>query len=86
MEIVISEQAHKHIEYWKKTKNFKVQKRIIDLKNAIVLNPFEGIGNPEALKHKLSGKWSRRIDKANRFVYNMIDNELHIYSLKEHYE
>jgi toxin YoeB len=86
MEIVISEQAQKHIEYWKKTKNIKVQARIIALKNAIIFNPYKGIGSPEPLKHKLSGKWSRRIDKENRFVYNLIDNILHIYSLKGHYE
>jgi toxin YoeB len=86
MEIVISEQAQKHIEYWKKTKNLKVQVRIIELKNAIMLNPFVGIGNPEALKHKLSEKWSRRIDKVNCFVYNVLDDKLYIYSLKGHYE
>ncbi len=75
MEIVISEQAQKHIEYWKKTKNIKVQELIIELKNAIILNPYQGLGNPEPLKYRLSGKWSRRIDKINRFVYNIIDNK-----------
>ena len=56
MEIVLSEQAQKHIEHWKKTKNLKIQQRIIELKNAIILNPYQGIGNPKPLKHHLSGK------------------------------
>jgi toxin YoeB len=86
MEIVLSEQALKHIEYWKKTKNIKIQERIIQLKNAILSNPYQGIGNPEPLKHHLSGKWSRKIDKVNRFVYSIENDQLHIYSLKGHYE
>lgn len=86
MEIILSEQAQKHIDYWKQTKNIKIQNRIIELKNAIILNPYQGLGNPEPLKHKLSGKWSRKIDKVNRFVYNIQINKLHIYSLKGHYD
>lgn len=85
MEIVLSIKAQKHIEFWKKTNNLTVQKRIIELKNAILIDPFKGIGKPEPLKHDLSGKWSRRIDKANRFVYSIKDNTLHIFSLKGHY-
>jgi toxin YoeB len=85
MEIVLSEDAQKHIDHWKKKKNVKIQERIKDLKDAIILNPYHGIGNPEALKYHLSGKWSRKIDKVNRFIYSIIDNQLHIYSLKGHY-
>ena len=85
MEIVLSKQAQKDIEYWKKTKNTKIQERIIELKNAILLDPYQGIGNPEPLKHQLTGKWSRRIDKVNRFVYHIEENQLHIFSLKGHY-
>ena len=85
MEIVLSKQAQKDIEYWKKTKNTKIQERIIELKNAIILDPYQGIGNPEPLKHQLTGKWSRRIDKVNRFVYHIEENQIHIFSLKGHY-
>ena len=85
MEIIISDIAKKHIEYWKKTNNTKVQKRIIELKNAILTSPFKGIGKPEPLKYQLIGKWSRRIDKENRFVYKIENDTLIIYSLKGHY-
>jgi toxin YoeB len=86
MEIVVSKKAIEHIEYWKKVKNIKAQERIIELKNAILQDPFKGIGKPEPLKYKLSGKWSRRIDKENRFIYAIENNVLHILSLKGHYE
>lgn len=85
MEIVLSETALKHIEFWKKTNNIKIQKRISELKNAIFIEPYSGIGKPEPLKYKLAGKWSRRIDKENRFVYSIENNTLYIYSLKGHY-
>ena len=85
MEIIISETAQLHIKYWKKTNNVVVQKRISVLKEAIVADPYKGIGKPEPLKYGLSGTWSRRIDKANRFVYAIENNTLHILSLKGHY-
>jgi toxin YoeB len=57
MEIVLSETAIKHIDFWKKTNNLTVQKRIFELKNAIIKELYNGIGNPEPLKYQLSGKW-----------------------------
>ncbi len=85
MEIILSVKALEHIEYWKRTNNIAIQKRITELKNAIITEPYKGIGKPESLKYQLSGKWSRRIDKENRFVYSVEDNILYIYSLKGHY-
>ena len=86
MEIILSDKALEHIDYWKRANNIAVQKRITELKNAIITSPFKGIGKPEPLKHELAGKWSRRIDRGNRFVYAVENNTLYIYSLKGHYE
>ncbi|MCD4710305.1 MAG: type II toxin-antitoxin system YoeB family toxin [Bacteroidales bacterium] len=36
---------------------------------------YSGTGNPEALKYYLSGYWSRRINKRDRIVYNVIDDK-----------
>jgi len=85
MEIILSPEALEHIEYWKKTNNIAVQERIKSLKNAIIESPYKGIGKPEPLKYELNGKWSRRIDRKNRFVYAVENNILYIYSLKDHY-
>ncbi len=84
MEIILSAKALEHIDFWKKTNKTAIQKRISELKDAIVNDPYHGIGKPEALKHQLSGKWSRRIDRENRFVYSVENNTLTIYSLKGH--
>jgi len=85
MQINYTPKAKEHLEFWIKSGNKPVLKKILQLTKAIVENPFEGIGKPEALKYELSGYWSRRIDGEHRFVYNIIDDNLIIYSLKGHY-
>lgn len=79
MELVLLEQAKKDIEYWKKSGNQKVQKRISELIDDTLQHPFEGKGKPEALKGILRGKWSRRITKEHRMVYSVSDGFLYIY-------
>ena len=49
------------IEYWKKTGTPSELRKIQSLIQSIEQTPFQGIGKPEALKHELSGQWSRRI-------------------------
>ena len=61
-------------------------KKIAQLTRAILENPYQGIGKPEALKYDLSPKWSRRITQEHRYVYQIIDDTLNVFSLKGHYE
>jgi toxin YoeB len=63
----------------------KTLRRINDLIKDAQRDPFAGIGKPEALKHALSGFWSRRIDETNRLVYQVRDEELVIISCRYHY-
>ncbi|MEO8407376.1 MAG: Txe/YoeB family addiction module toxin [Oxalobacteraceae bacterium] len=70
--------------YWQ-TQDRKTLKRINELIKATQRTPFEGIGKPEALKENLSGFWSRRIDDANRLVYEVSDAEVSIISCRYHY-
>ena len=60
-------------------------KKDINLLNELSEHPFEGTGKPEALKHQLSGMWSRRINQEHRIVYEVIGDIIFIYSLKGHY-
>jgi toxin YoeB len=36
-------------------------------------HPKLGAGSPEPMKHSLSGYWSRRINKKDRMVYQIIE-------------
>lgn len=85
MEIFYYDEAIADLQFWKKSGNKIIQKKIEQLIIAIQENPFIGIGKPEALKHDLTGKWSRRINSEHRIVYQVINNIVHIYSLKGHY-
>jgi len=85
MEIKLTPAASKDLTYWKKTNNSLILKRIRILLDSILESPYSGIGKPEALKHQLTGKWSRRIDKENRLVYRIEDETVFVYSLRGHY-
>jgi toxin YoeB len=85
MEIVFLPQADDDLNFWIKTGNKSILKKIAKLTQVIIENPFEGIGKPEALKYNLTGKWSRRISDEHRYVYQVEDNIINVYSLKGHY-
>ena len=86
MEIIYSEQAQKDIDYWKKSGNRTIQKKIQQLIYSIEETPFLGVGKPEALRYNLSGLWSRRINREHRIIYQVIESQIiKIYSLRGHY-
>ncbi len=86
MEIQYVDDSILDLKFWKKSGNKAIQKKIENLIRAILENPYEGIGKPEALKHEMSGKWSRRINEEHRIIYEIADEILYIYSLKGHYK
>jgi toxin YoeB len=85
MEIEYTLQAKEDIDYWKKSGNASILKKIRKLIEAILQSPFEGIGKPETLKYNLTGCWSRRINKEHRIVYEVFDDKIIVHSLKGHY-
>lgn len=85
MEIEFTLQAKEDLDFWKKSNNVAVLKKIRKLIEVIIQSPYEGIGKPEALKYNLSGCWSRRINKEHRIVYEIVDDKIIIHSLKGHY-
>jgi len=85
MQIELTPEAKTHLEFWKDSGKIKILKKIEQLLDSILENPYNGIGKPEPLKYQLAGKWSRRINKEHRFVYAIKENTLYIYSLKGHY-
>lgn len=86
MEIIQLPKAEEDLLFWIKTGNKSVLKKIASLTEAIIINNFSGIGKPEPLKYQLTGKWSRRISDEHRYIYEIEDNNLIIFSLKGHYE
>lgn len=85
MEIELTRRAFKDLQDWKTSGNIQIIKRITELTASILESPFTGIGKPEPLKHQYSGKWSRRINKEHRYIYEVRDEILYVFSLKGHY-
>lgn len=64
----------------------KILKKINEIIRDIDRNGNEGIGKPEALKHKLSGYWSRKISDKDRLVYKIHEGAIYIMACRGHYE
>ena len=70
--------------YWQ-TQDRKTLKKINHLIKDIERNGYESEGKPEALSGDLSGFWSVRIDKKNRIVFRIENDELEIAQCGSHY-
>ena len=75
MKIIWDNKAWEEYIEWQ-TIDRKIVKKINELIKDIQKNGNEGIGKPEALKHELSGYWSRRITEKHRLIYVVTENQL----------
>ena len=72
------------LRYWVKADR-KTALRILELIEAILRDPFTGIGKPEPLKSVLAGCWSRRITQEHRLVYRVSENRIDFLQARYHY-
>ena len=80
----LRDQAISDMNSWL-SENPKMLKRILRILDECRRTPFEGIGKPEPLKGNLSGCWSRRITEEDRLVYEVTNDLIIVYAMKEHY-
>jgi toxin YoeB len=85
MGITFSQNAWEDYTSWQ-SEDKKVLKKINELIKDVQRTPYEGLGKPEPLKYDLTGLWSRRIDREHRLVYQVIEDEILIYSCRYHYD
>lgn len=86
MKLCFVDESWEDYLFWQKTDK-KMLSRINRLIKDIVRSPYEGIGKPEALKHKYRGFWSRRKDEEHRLIYRVSDNEeIWIIKCRFHYD
>lgn len=72
------------LTYWVKADR-KIAIKILEIVEAVIRNPFEGIGKPEPLRYLGSGVWSRRITQEHRIVYVVSDDKIDFIQCKYHY-
>lgn len=75
----IEELADQDLKRHYKSGNQASIKKISKILKELTETPFEGIGKPEPLKQHLSGFWSREINKKDRLVYKVNQEEVMVY-------
>lgn len=56
------------------------------LKEMLRGDPTTGLGKPEALRHNLTGFWSRRLSQKDRLIYNFDDTHIYVFAIGGHYD
>lgn len=84
--IVVEETARKELLSYKRNGDKTCVKRIEQIISDLAVDPYNGIGKPEALKYQMSGYWSRRINQKNRLVYRVEEHTVVIVSAYGHYK
>lgn len=72
------------LRYWVEADR-KVALRALDLVEAVMRDPFSGIGKPEPLKYMLAGAWSRRLTQEHRVVYLVGEERIDFLQARYHY-
>ena len=70
--------------YWIKTDR-KTALRVLKLVEAVLRDPFSGLGKPEPLKYLGAGVWSRRITQEHRLVYLVGQDRVDFLQARYHY-
>jgi len=83
-ETVFHPEFREDLRYWVETDR-RIAPRALDLVEAIVRDPFQGIGKPEPLKYLAPGTWSRRLTQEHRVVYLVGGDRIDFLQARYHY-
>jgi toxin YoeB len=82
---VFQPEFREDLAYWVKTDR-KIALRALELVEAVLRDPFGGIGKPEPLKYVLAGCWSRRVTQEHRLVYRVGAERIDFLQARYHYD
>jgi toxin YoeB len=63
----------------------KLALRLLDLVEAVMRDPFQGVGKPEPIRHLESNLWSRRLTDEHRLVYRVLEDRIEFLQARYHY-
>jgi toxin YoeB len=72
------------LRYWVETDR-RTALRVFALIEAILREPFKGIGKPEPLKYLAPNTWSRRLTQEHRVVYLVGHDRVDFLQCRYHY-
>ena len=82
--MIVQDECLEDLRHWVET-NRKTALRVLDLIEAALRDPFEGIGKPEPLRHLGPDLWSRRITGGDRLVYRVTADAVDFLQARYHY-
>ena len=68
LDAVFQQEFREDLRFWVENDR-RVALRLVDLVEAVLRDPFAGLGKPEPLRHLGAGVWSRRLTQEHRLVY-----------------
>jgi toxin YoeB len=83
-EAVFHPEFRDDLRYWVETDR-KTALRLLALVEAILRDPFQGLGKPEPLKFLAAGTWSRRLTEEHRIVYLVSVDQVDFLQARYHY-
>ena len=83
-EAVFHPEFREDLRYWVEVDR-QVALRAFDLVEAVLRDPFKGIGKPEPLKYLAAGAWSRRLTQEHRLVYLVSADRIDFLQARYHY-
>jgi len=83
-EAVFQPEFREDLCYWVETDR-RTALRILKIVEAVIHNPFQGIGKPEPLKFLGGGVWSRRITQEHRLIYLVSEARIDFLQARYHY-
>ena len=81
---VFHSEFREDLRYWVEV-DHQVALRALNLVEAILQDPFKGIGKPESLKYLAAGTWSRRLTQEHRIVYLVSADRIDFLQARYHY-
>lgn len=72
------------LRFWVETDR-KLALRALRIVEAVMRDPFEGLGKPEPLEYLPSGTWSRRLSQEHRIVYLGSRDRIDFLQARYHY-
>jgi len=81
---VFQPEFREDLRFWVETDK-RTALRVFTLVEAVMRDPFAGIGKPEPLKYLGPGTWSRRITQEHRLVYVISDSRIDFIQARYHY-
>ena len=72
------------LHHWVETDR-RTAKRLLEIVEAVLRDPFAGIGKPEPLKYLGADVWSRRLTQEHRLVYLVKAERINFLQGRYHY-